>query len=305
VRRMSRVTEGVNPRSRGIDAKATAEVLRIINAEDGRVAAAVAEGLAGVERAVELVVSSLRGGGRVFLVGAGTSGRLCVLEAAEIPPTYGLAPVRFQAVIAGGREAVFRSVEAAEDDDEAAGAELARLGLSEGDVVVGVSASGSTPYVLGAVRYAGSLGASTVGVTNNVDTPLSGLVDVSIEAVTGPEVVAGSTRMKAGTAQKMVLNMLSTAAMVRLGLVHDGYMVGVQVTSRKLVERAVAMLAEITGVEEAMAEGLLEVAGGDVRVAALLALTDMTADEARASLEGWVSLRDVLESRGVRRERHS
>ncbi len=296
---MSRVTEGVNPRSRGIDAKTTAEVLRIINCEDGGVAEAVAGQLPEAVRAVELVASTLRGGGRVFLVGAGTSGRLCVLEAAEIPPTYGLAPERFQAVMAGGRDAVFRSVEAAEDDGEAAGVELARLGLDEGDLVVGVSASGSTPYVLGAVRHAGRVGAPTVGVTNNVGTPLSGLVDVAIEAVVGPEVVAGSTRMKAGTAQKMVLNMLSTAAMVRLGLVHDGYMVGVQATSSKLVERAVAMLTEITGVEEAEARGLLEAAGGDVRVAALLALTEMTADEARASLAGWVSLRDVLERRGV------
>lgn len=296
---MSRVTEGVNPRSLGIDAKTTAEVLRIINCEDGGVAEAVAGQLADAERAVELVASTLRGGGRVFLVGAGTSGRLCVLEAAEIPPTYGLQAERFQAVIAGGRDAVFRSVEAAEDDAEAAGVELARLGLDEDDMVVGVSASGFTPYVLGAVRYAGSVGAPTVGVTNNVDTPLSGLVDVAIEAVVGPEVVAGSTRMKAGTAQKMVLNMLSTAAMVRLGLVHDGYMVGVQPSSRKLVDRSVAMLTEMTAVEEAEARGLLEAAGGDVRVAALLSLTEMTPDEARASLAGWVSLRDVLESRGV------
>jgi len=296
---MGRVTERVNPRSRGIDAKATAEVLRIINAEDGRVAAAVAETMAEAERAVELVVSTIRGGGRVFLVGAGTSGRLCVLEAAEIPPTYGLAPERFQAVIAGGRDAVFRSVEAAEDDAEAAEKELKRLGVGGGDLVVGVSASGLTPYVLGAVRHAGRVGAPTVGVTNNADTPLSALVDVAIEAVVGPEVVAGSTRMKAGTAQKMALNMLSTAAMVRLGLVHDGYMVGVQATNRKLVERSVAMLTELTGVEEAEARGLLEAAGGDVRVAVLLALTDMAPDEARASLAGWVSLRELLESRGV------
>ena len=297
--RMSRVSERVNPRSRGIDAKTTAEVLKIINAEDGRVAAAVAEELADVSRAVEMAVSTLGGGGRVFLVGAGTSGRLCVLEAAEIPPTYGLDPERFKAVIAGGREAVFRSVEAAEDDAEAAEKELTRLGVDEGDMVVGVSASGSTPYVLGAVRHARSLGAPTVGVTNNADTPLSALVDVAIEAVVGPEVVAGSTRMKAGTAQKMILNMLSTAAMVKLGLVHDGYMVGVQATSRKLLERSIAMLTEITGVEETEARRLLEAADGDVRVAALLALTEMTADEARASLAEWVSLREALEKRGV------
>ena len=296
---MTRVTESVNPSSRGIDAKTMAEVLMIINSEDSGVATAVADKLAEAERAVELVVSTLRGGGRVFMVGAGTSGRLCVLEAAEIPPTYGLPAERFQAVIAGGRDAVFRSVETAEDEAVAAEKDLARLCLRDDDMVVGVSASGSTPYVLGAVRHASSLGAPTVGVANNADTPLSSLVEVAIEAVVGPEVVAGSTRMKAGTAQKMVLNMISTAAMVRLGLVHDGYMVGVQANNRKLVERSVGMLSEITGVDEAIAGSLLEAAGGDVRVAVLLALTDMTPDEAMASLAGWVSLRDVLERRGV------
>ena len=295
---MSRVSERLNPRSRGIDAKTIAEVLEIINGEDSRVAGAVASQLAEVKRAVELTVSTLRGGGRVFLVGAGTSGRLCVLEAAEIPPTYGLPSENFQAVIAGGHEAVFRSVEAAEDEAEDAEEDLAHLGLGKADLVVGVSASGFTPYVLGAVEYARSLGAHTVGVTNNEDTPLSGLVDVAIEAVVGPEVVAGSTRMKAGTSQKMVLNMMTTAAMVKLGLVHDGYMVGVQASNRKLVDRSIGMLTEITGVDRTEAENHLIAAEGDVRVAILLASTDMTPDEARLSLEGWVSLREILERRG-------
>jgi len=295
---MSRVSERLNPRSRGIDAKTIAEVLEIINGEDSRVAGAVASQLAEVKRAVELTVSTLRGGGRVFLVGAGTSGRLCVLEAAEIPPTYGLPSENFQAVIAGGHEAVFRSVEAAEDEAEDAEEDLARLGLGGADLVVGVSASGFTPYVLGAVEYARSLGAHTVGVTNNEDTPLSGLVDVAIEAVVGPEVVAGSTRMKAGTSQKMVLNMMTTAAMVKLGLVHDGYMVGVQASNRKLVDRSIGMLTEITGVDRTEAENHLIAAEGDVRVAILLASTDMTPDEARLALDGWVSLREILERRG-------
>jgi N-acetylmuramic acid 6-phosphate etherase len=297
---MSRVSERLNPRSRGIDAKTTAEVLEIINGEDSRVAGAVASQLVEVERAVKLTVSTLRGGGRVFLVGAGTSGRLCVLEAAEIPPTYGLPSEKVQAVIAGGDEAVFKSVEAAEDKEDDAEQDLACLGLGEADLVVGVSASGSTPYVLGAVEYARSLGAQTVGVTNNKDTPLSRLVNVAIEAVVGPEVVAGSTRMKAGTAQKMVLNMITTAAMVKLGLVHDGYMVGVQASNRKLVDRSIGMITEITGVDRTEAENLLITAERDVRVAILLALTDMTPDEARASLEGWVSLRETLERRGAK-----
>ena len=297
---MSRVSERVNPRSQGIDAKTTAEVLEMINSEDSRVAGSVASRLAEAERAVELMVSTLRDGGRVFLVGAGTSGRLCVLEAAEIPPTYGLSSEKIQAVIAGGDEAVFKSVEAAEDKVDDAEEDLARLGLGGADLVVGVSASGSTPYVLGAVKYAGSLGARTVGVANNMDTPLSRLVDVAIEVVVGPEVVAGSTRMKAGTAQKMVLNMMTTASMVRLGLVHDGYMVGVQASNRKLVDRSIGMITEITGVDRAEAESLLDAAGGDVRVAILLATTDMTPDEAKASLEGWVSLREILERRGAK-----
>jgi len=297
---MSRVSERLNPRSRGIDAKTIAEVLEIINGEDSRVAGAVASQLAEVERAVELTVSTLRGGGRVFLVGAGTSGRLCVLEAAEIPPTYGLPSENFQAVISGGHEAVFRSVEAAEDEAEDAEEDLARLGLGGADLVVGVSASGFTPYVLGAVEYARSLGAHTVGVTNNEDTPLSGLVDVAIEAVVGPEVVAGSTRMKAGTSQKMVLNMITTAAMVKLGLVHDGYMVGVQASNRKLVDRSIEMLTEITGVDRTEAENHLIAAEGDVRVAILLASTDMTPDEARLALDGWVPLRKILERRGAK-----
>jgi N-acetylmuramic acid 6-phosphate etherase len=195
---------------------------------------------------------------------------------------------------------VFRSVETAEDETEEAEEDLARLDLGKADLVVGVSASGSTPYVLGAVEYAGSLGAKTVGVTNNEDTPLSGLVDVAIEVVVGPEVVAGSTRMKAGTAQKMVLNMITTASMVRLGLVHDGYMVGVQASNRKLVDRSIGMITEISEVDRAEAESLLNSAGGDVRVAILLAMTGLTPDEARASLEGWVSLREILERRGAK-----
>lgn len=297
---MSRVSERLNPRSRGIDAKTIAEVLEIINGEDSRVAGAVASQLVEIESAVELTVSTLRGSGRVFLVGAGTSGRLCVLEAAEIPPTYGLPSENFQAVIAGGHEAVFRSVEAAEDEAEDAEENLAHLGLGKADLVVGVSASGFTPYVLGAVEYARSLGAHTVGVTNNEDTPLSELVDVAIEAVVGPEVVAGSTRMKAGTSQKMVLNMITTAAMVKLGLVHDGYMVGVQASNRKLVDRSIEMLTEITGVDRTEAENHLIAAEGDVRVAILLASTDMTPDEARLALDGWVPLRKILERRGAK-----
>ena len=296
---MSEVSERLNPLSRSIDTKTVAEVIEIINNEDSLVASAVTLALLDVQKAIELIISTLKGGGCVFLVGAGTSGRLCVLEAAEIPPTFGLSAKSFQAVIAGGHEAVFRSVETAEDDVEDASEDLARLGLRETDLVVGVSASGSTLYVLGAMTYARNMGANTIGIANNKDTPLSELVDVAIEVVVGPEVVAGSTRMKAGTAQKMVLNMMTTAAMVKLGLVYDGYMVGVQASNNKLIERSIRILTEITGVNRKKAEGLIKSAQGDVRVAILLASTNMTPNEARSSLNGWTSLRKILETRGT------
>lgn len=291
---MSKVTESLNPASRSIDSKEVEEVLRIINDEDSAVAAAVAAQLPNIGRAVERIVETIRGGGRVFLVGAGTSGRLCVLEAAEVPPTFGVPPTLFQGVLAGGFTALVGSVEAAEDSPEAARADLQSRGLKPRDLVVGVSASGSTPYTLEAVRYAGDTGTATVGVSCNPGSPLSGYVDVAVEVVVGPEVVAGSTRMKAGTAQKMVLNMLTTASMVRLGRVHDGYMVGVQATNSKLVDRSRRTLSAVTGLPPEEAGPVLGAAGGDLRAAVVMTLAGVEAGQAMKALEGWVSVREAL-----------
>jgi len=291
---MTKTTETVNPASRGIDDKPLGEVLRVISSEDMLIAGAVAAQLPIIERAVEKVISTIRGGGRVFMVGAGTSGRLCVLEAAEVPPTFGVPPGLFQGVVAGGVPALIGSVEAAEDDPEAAREELRRRGLGSLDLVLGVAASGSTPYTLGAVRYARDVGATTVGLSCNVSSELSRLVDAPIEVVVGPEAVAGSTRMKAGTAQKMVLNMVTTATMIRLGRVHDGYMVGVQASNTKLADRSRRTLSSLTGLASLEVGRAMVLAGGDLRVALVMTLAGAGADEAREALEGWASVREAL-----------
>jgi len=292
---MTRSTEAVNLAFRGIDARPLGEVLRAISSEDTRVAGAVAVQLPAIERAVEKVMTTICGGGRVFMVGAGTSGRLCVLEAAEVPPTFGVPPGLFQGVVAGGVPALTCSVEAVEDNPEAARTELRRRGLGPLDLVLGVAASGSTPYTLGAIRYAWEVGAATVGLSCNAGSELSRLVEAPIEVVVGPEAVAGSTRMKAGTAQKMVLNMVTTAAMVRLGRVHDGFMVGVKATNAKLADRSRRALSSLTGLGPLEAGRALEEAGGDLRVALVVALAGVGVDEARGALEGWVSVREALE----------
>jgi N-acetylmuramic acid 6-phosphate etherase len=277
-------TEDRNPLSVGIDGKPVEEVLRIINGEDQRVAGVVATQIPAIARAVEAVAGAMRGGGRVFFAGTGTSGRLGVIEAAELPPTFGVSPDLFRAIIAGGPEAVFGSVEAAEDD-EAAGVEALRSGgLGGGDVLVALSASGRTPFTVGALREARRRGARTVSVTSNRGAPMNELADVSIVVETGPEIVAGSTRMRAGTAQKLVLNMLTTAAMIRLGMVHDGYMIGVQPTSRKLRRRAVGIVGGVADVSPEEAEEALDGAGGDLKAAVLMAKTGVNLDEAKRVL---------------------
>jgi len=291
---MTKTTEAVNPASRGIDAEPLGEVLRIISSEDSSTAGAVSAQLPVIERAVEKVIDTIRRGGKVFMVGAGTSGRLCVLEAAEVPPTFGVSTDLFQGVVAGGVPALSGSVEAAEDDPEAAKAELRRRGLGSLDLVLGVTASGSTPYTLGAVRYARQVGAATVGLSCNTGSELSRLVDTPIEVVVGPEVVAGSTRMKSGTAQKMVLNMVTTATMIRLGRVHDGYMVGVQASNAKLADRSRRTLSSLTGLAPMEAGKALKLAGGDLRVALVMTLAGAEADKAREALEDWVSVREAL-----------
>jgi N-acetylmuramic acid 6-phosphate etherase len=277
-------TEQRNPRSRGLDLKSTREILRIINREDARVPAAVARELPRIARAVDAIARALGRGGRLIYVGAGTSGRLAMLDAAECPPTFGISPRVVQAVVAGGRHALVRSVEGAEDSAGQGARDVAARRVTRKDVVVGLAASGSTPYVLGALAYARRRGATTIGVTSNRRSALTRVAHIVIAPEVGPEVLAGSTRMKAGTAQKLVLNMLSTAAMVRAGRVYDNWMIGVALTNRKLRERGLRILREATGATVEEAARALRQAGHNLRAAFLMLETGRSAAEARPRL---------------------
>jgi N-acetylmuramic acid 6-phosphate etherase len=260
----------------------------------------VGEQIPRIAEAAEAVAAAVSGGGRVFFVGAGTSGRLGVIEAAEMPPTFGLPGKTFQGIIAGGLKAMFRSAEAAEDDEASGAVALDERGFGPNDLLVALSASGGTPFVLGALKKAGELGAKTVSVTCNRGAAVSSLAEVPIVVEVGPEVVAGSTRMKAGTAQKLVLNMITATAMARFGRVYDGYMVGVQATSAKLRERGERIVMEVAGVEREEAAGALEGAGGDVRVAVIIAARGVSPEEARRALEeAGGSLRRALKGMGA------
>ena len=280
-----RRTEKRNPRSKGIDEKSSQEILRIINAEDRTVPMAVAEAIPEIVEGVEAIAETVRSGGRVFFLGAGTSGRLGVLEAAEIPPTFGVSPDLFRALVSGGPGGVFGAIEASEDDEASGGSVLVDHDFSGKDLLVTISASGGTLFALGAMRRARSLGARIVAITNNRGSAMGGLADVSIVVDTGPEVVSGSTRMKAGTAQKMVLNMLTTAAMTRLGRVHDGYMIGVQASNVKLRERAARIVGAIAGVGPEEAMEALEEANWDLKVAVVMIKHGIGRKEAEKALE--------------------
>ncbi|HXG34236.1 MAG TPA: N-acetylmuramic acid 6-phosphate etherase [Bryobacteraceae bacterium] len=291
------LTEQSNPASRGIDALPVEQILRIINDEDHKVPPAVAAEIPNIARAVEAIESALRGGGRLFYIGAGTSGRLAALDAAECPPTFGVSSDLVQAVIAGGEKALARATEASEDDAAAGERDLLDRGFGAGDVLVAVSASGRTPYVLGAVAAARRLGAVTVGLTANPDSQLARQVEIAIVPLTGPEIIAGSTRMKAGTAAKLVLNMISTAVMIRLGHVYGNLMVNVQAKNTKLVERARRIIRQVAGVDAAEAARLLDEARGDVKVAILMARLKLPRDEAlRRLAEAGGRLSEALRS---------
>jgi N-acetylmuramic acid 6-phosphate etherase len=257
-------TEGRLPAAADLDRKSTAEIVELINREDQTVAVAVQRVLPDLVRAVDRIVAALQSGGRLFYVGAGTSGRLGVLDAAECPPTYGIPPETIQALMAGGKGAVFRAREGAEDNEVQGGRDLVRRGLTARDVVCAVSSSGRTPYAIGALRQARALGAGTLAVYCNPEAPLGLYADVSIVPQTGPEVVAGSTRMKAGTAQKMVLNLLSTATMVRLGRVSGNAMSHMRVSCGKLRYRAERIVMEKLGISQAEAAQRLEQAQWDL-----------------------------------------
>lgn len=278
------VTERANPATEGLDRLSTREMLMRFNDEDATVAGAVRETLSEVAAAVDRIAAALRAGGRLIYIGAGTSGRLGCLDAAECLPTFGVPPEQVFGIIAGGEVALLRAVEGAEDDAPAGGEAMDAAHVGEHDVVVGISASGGAPYVCAAMRRARERGAFTVGVTNATDAPLSAVVDIPIAVITGPEALAGSTRLKAGTAQKIVLNMLSTGAMIRAGKTYGNRMVDVQATNAKLVARSRRLVSEIGGVDAATAAAILDTAGGSVKTAIVMARLGIDAEHARRRL---------------------
>ncbi len=284
-RASTNTTEQRNPRSRGLDLLPTREILRIINREDATVAAAVARELPRIARVVDAIVRAIHSGGRLIYVGAGTSGRLATLEAAECPPTFGVPSRLVQVVVAGGRRALTHAVEGAEDSAAQGARDLAARKITAKDVVVGLAASGSTPYVVGALAYARHQRAFTVGVTSNPKSPLARIAAINVAPRVGPEVIAGSTRMKAGTAQKMVLNMLSTAAMVRLGHVYDNWMIDVALTNQKLRRRGLRILEQAAGASVSEAKRALRQAKHELRVALVMLKTAADPAKARRRLE--------------------
>ncbi|MFG1791060.1 N-acetylmuramic acid 6-phosphate etherase [Nocardia sp. NPDC049149] len=278
-------TEEADPRTAALDAMPVEEILRAMNAADAGVASAVAQAVPEIARAVELIVAARQRGGRLIYVGAGTSGRLGVLDAVECPPTFGTDPGEVIGLIAGGDDAFAHAVEGAEDDPALAAKDLHAIGCNATDVVVALAASGRTPYAIGALRHGRSVGATTIGVSCNRHAELSTHADVGIEIETGPEVVTGSTRLKAGTAQKMVCNMLSTATMVRSGKVYGNRMVDMKPTNAKLVDRACRIIADATGVDPATAATLLAAAEGNAKTAIVMQLAGVDAVEARRLLD--------------------
>jgi N-acetylmuramic acid 6-phosphate etherase len=259
------ITEQENPRSKNLSSLPAREIVALMNAEDATVATAVERVLDDVAKAVEETVARLRAGGKLYYVGTGTSGRLGVLDASECPPTFGVSPELVQGVIAGGYDACYRAVEASEDDENAGGTDLKQRDLTEKDVVVGIAASGKTPYTVGAVKYARTLGAFTIALTCVPGSPITQAAELSIVPVVGPEVLTGSSRLKAGTAQKMVLNMISTATMVGLGYVSGNRMSNLQARNTKLRERAVRIVMAESALDQASATRELEASGWNVR----------------------------------------
>src|SRR5690242_4746963 len=278
------LTEQPNPASEGIDALPTAEILRVINGEDRKVAEAVSRELPAIARAVDAIVDAFERGGHLIYIGAGTSGRLGVLDASECPPTFNVPPEMVRGIMAGGEEALARATETTEDDTAIGAHDLRQSGFAARDVLVGITASGRTPYVLGAVAEATRMGALTIGISCTPDSELARAVKVPITLLVGPEIVAGSTRMKAATATKMVLNMLTTASFIRLGYVFGNLMVNVQPKNEKLRDRARRIIARASGVSYEKAGELLSAAGGSVRTAIIMARLGVDRDEAERRL---------------------
>ncbi len=284
-KKMLPVTEQENPNTKNIDQVSTLEALRLINDEDKKVALAVEKVLPEIALAIDGIVERLKTSGRLFYVGTGTSGRLGVLDASEIPPTYGVSYELVQGVIAGGYDALYKATEASEDNREAGKTDLQNRGLTKKDALVGIAASGRTPYTIGALDFARELGCFTACITCVPDSAITKSAEIPIVAVVGPEAVTGSTRMKAGTAQKMILNMISTAAMIRLGYVKGNRMTNVKSSNIKLKERSVRILMVETGLDEPSAQNLLELANFDLRVAIVMQKAGVSSDVAINALK--------------------
>jgi len=295
------ITEGRNPASQNIDELSTEAMLRVINDEDKKVALAVEAIVPQIAAAVDAICAAFQAGGRLIYCGAGTSGRLGILDASECPPTFGTPREQVIGLIAGGHTAILQAVENAEDNREQGAQDLKDIHFSRHDVLVGIAASGRTPYVLGALAYANQLGAITVALTCNPGSAMSQVAAIALTPVVGPEVVTGSSRMKAGTAQKLVLNMLTTGSMIRSGKVYGNLMVDVEATNQKLVQRQVNIVMQATDCNDATASAALTACGGHCKTAILMVLADLAADEAKALLsqhQGFI--RQALQAAGAR-----
>lgn len=278
------VTEGRNIASENIDQLSTAEMLKVINDEDKKVALAVEAILPEITQAVEAIAAAFAQGGRLIYSGAGTSGRLGVLDASECPPTFGTAPEQVIGLIAGGHKAILQAVENAEDNAEQGARDLQAIDFSAQDILVGIAASGRTPYVLGALGWAKQRDAVTIAISCNAQSPMAECADIALSAVVGPEVVTGSSRLKAGTAQKMILNMLTTGAMIRSGKVFGNLMVDVEATNLKLIQRQKNIVIDATGCSAEEAELTLKACNGQCKTAILMLLAELTAEQAQALL---------------------
>lgn len=290
-------TETNNEATKNIDLLSTREMVRLINEEDKKVAYAIEKELDNVAKAIDLITENFKKGGRIIYTGAGTSGRLGVMDASELLPTYGLAPERAFGVMAGGQGAMFKAVEGAEDSKELGIKDMKDIGLTSLDSVIGVAGSGRTPYTLATLEYANTLGCHTIAVTCNADSDMAKVAEVSIAPVVGPEVISGSTRMKAGTSQKMILNMISTGVMIRSGKVYGNYMVNVQPTNEKLFKRSINMIKVINEITEEEASKLFEESGRSVAIATIMHKTGVskeTAEKTFAEYDGMI--RDTIKA---------
>ncbi|WP_285395692.1 N-acetylmuramic acid 6-phosphate etherase [Lysinibacillus sp. fls2-241-R2A-57] len=292
--RMTKLTtEDYHPETANLDVMSIAEIVQLMNKDDLKITQAIAKVLPEIEQAIEVVINALKNGGRLFYVGAGTSGRIGLLDAVECPPTFSTSPKLVQAILAGGSDAVMVAIEGAEDDYTLGEEELKKQQLSAQDVVIGIAASGRTPFVKGALVYAQQIGARTISLASNPQSVISAYANIAIEVITGPEILTGSTRLKAATAHKQILNMITTTSMIKLGKVYKNLMVDVHASNFKLRERAKKIVCEATGVSYEQAEGILEQTHFQVKLAIVMLLTETTLDAAErllAQSEGHVRM---------------